>query len=125
MHPPRNLAQRRSSSRRAAGGRFRQLKNVKDGDGTRRGPRASRHGYLRGPRRERDGVRPARELAPGRRLEVPQHLRLRVERSTARAREAVLGDPLERRNGTVLNWNVVVKTLTGTGAERFLHDGVG
>ena len=28
----------------------------------------------------------------------------------------------KRLNETVLNWNVVVKTLTGTEFERFLHD---
>ena len=35
---------------------------------------------------------------------------------------AVLKIHSKRLNETVLNWNVVVKTLTGTEFERFLHD---
>ena len=37
-------------------------------------------------------------------------------------RWAVLKIHSKRLNETVLNWNVVVKTLTGTEFERFLHD---
>ena len=33
-----------------------------------------------------------------------------------------LGVPEKKLNETVLNWNVVVKTLTGTEFARFLHD---